>query len=119
METEIKDTHIHIRQLPDTHNPEVISSLNLMDYGRCWITNSGLFGWGGIRSSHPRNTRTGWYWGVDNYGDLIISPRNVVSDTDILFQNNNRIIGELISELKKNRILPRHSERDSKETKDD
>lgn len=47
------------------------------DYGRLAILNSGTFWSGDIRSSHPPNTREGFYWATR--GDtLFLSPRGAL-----------------------------------------
>jgi hypothetical protein len=93
-------------RLPDINKTTDVTSHGLRDYGRFAVLTDNTFWFGDELSSHPRTTRTGWYWAVtDNPDELLISARGSQFDLEELDGPNNPVIGLLVRELKKRRIL--------------
>ena len=99
--------NISFSRLPDTHRIQVIEEAGYIDYGRFAVTTSGNIVVSGINSSHPSNTKTGWYWAVDSGGNLTVSPRGAQLDNDELLKEDQFLLRCLIAELKKKHILPK------------
>jgi len=59
----------------------------------------------GLYSSHPSNTQIGFYWAVDQRGSLIISTRGNILDYDLLTTNENKLLGDIVGELKSRRLF--------------
>jgi hypothetical protein len=61
-------------RLPDIHDFKFLDE-RFNQYGRCALLTDGSFWFGNIKSSHPANTKEGFYWAVDLSKNLYISPR--------------------------------------------
>ena len=97
---------ISYTRLPDINRHEAITSYRLHDYGRFAVLTDNSFWWGDVLSTHPRTTKTGWYWAVgDKPDELLISARGSKLDLEALHGPDNPVVDLLIRELKKRRIL--------------
>ncbi len=61
------------KRLPDINKQSQLPP-GYNDYGRFAITNNGNLWFAGISSSHPPDTKDGFYWALSSYS-LFISPR--------------------------------------------
>ena len=98
---------IYLSRLPDTHKIQVIQDAGYINYGRFAVTTSGNILVSGINSSHPSNTKTGWYWAVDSQNNLTVSPRGAQLDNNELLKDDQFLLRCLIAELKKQHVLPK------------
>jgi len=93
-------------RLPDIDSYPELEMSGLLDYGRFAILNDGSFWFGDLMSSHPQNTRTGWYWGIDPAKNVIISARGSMLDNDIIRDPKSGILIWLINQLKMRHLIP-------------
>lgn len=70
------------RRLPDVNRERDVPS-DLDWYGRCAIVRDGTLWLGGVSSSHPRTTATGFYVGLSGR-TLFVSPRGCTLDWEDL-----------------------------------
>ncbi len=61
------------KRLPDINKQSQLPS-DYSDYGRFAITNKGNLWFAGISSSHPPDTKDGFYWALSG-NTIFISPR--------------------------------------------
>ena len=92
-----------------THDENQLQNYDIFSYGRFAITNSGSPWFGDLKSSHPMSTRTGWYWGINNGGQLIISPRGAQTDLELLKNPYSWIIDDLARYLIRQKLLARNA----------
>ena len=93
-------------RLPDIHSVTDIAKNELINYGRFALLNDNTFWWGDNLSSHPRDTKTGWYWAIPaGAREIVVSARGCKLDIEELMTPNNPIIGLLLRELKRRRII--------------
>ncbi len=95
-------------RLPDINNFDNLP-VEYSDYGRFGILTDGAYFFSHIASSHPRNTKYGYYWALNGAKDTIyISARGAVTDLDYA---DKPLIAYLIKQLRircKNVIIKKY-----------
>lgn len=97
---------VRLGRLPDLDSEEAAERRGLRAYGRFAITRGGRFWFGSARSSHPGDTRVGWYWALDQEGTLLVSARGVEADGLALFEDGRPTLAFLVERLVKLRVIP-------------
>lgn len=93
-------------RLPDIHAAAEVAKHGFESYGRFALLKDNAFWWGDNLSSHPRDTKTGWYWAIAaNTREIIVSARGCKLDLEELMTPDNPIIARLIGELRRRRII--------------
>ena len=100
----IMNMMIRITRLPDINSAQALEKYRYASFGRFALLRGGLW-FGGLHSSHPPSTATGWYWAVDRNGDLLVSARGAVLDVEILVRERKDILARLVDELVRRRII--------------
>lgn len=98
---------IRLDRLPDLCSDEAAQAQGFLDYGRFAVTNSGRFWLGPARSSHPSDTRVGWYWALEVDGTLLVSPRGAGIEGLALFNEGKPILALLVKRLVDIRAIKR------------
>jgi len=88
-------------RLPDISSFADLDRHGLVSYGRFALLQDGSLWVGDLHSSHPRDTKIGWYWAVSGEGKLLISARGAEIDNELLRSPESLILPQLISELKR------------------
>ena len=105
-ETHGDATRVVFSRLPDIHSATDIARNGLISYGRFALLRDNTFWWGDNLSSHPRDTKTGWYWAIPSGSrEIVVSARGCKLDIEELMAPDNPVIGQLLRELKRRRIL--------------
>jgi len=93
-------------RLPDIHRAADVAKHGFESYGRFALLNDNSFWLGDSLSSHPRDTKTGWYWAIAaKTREVIVSARGCKLDLEVLMTPNNAVIARLIGELMRRRII--------------
>ncbi len=93
------------KRLPDINSYPEFEKTGLRAYGRFAILNDGSFWFGDLQSSHPRDTKAGWYWAVDSARNVLISARGAELDNDIIRDPKTRVLKWLIGELSRRGLI--------------
>lgn len=97
---------IYLKRLPDISNDCQLQATPYAAYGRFALLRGGAgLWWGDLYSSHPATTQTGWYWAVDQNGDLVVSARGAGIDGEMLMRERRDILAWLVAELVRRKII--------------
>jgi len=94
-----------LTRLPDINSEQTVASHGLLRYGRFAVTRGGGFWFALAISSHPTNTEVGWYWAVNEAGELLVSARGAGIDGEALFNKHKPFLAQLIDQLVKLRCI--------------
>lgn len=90
---------IRLVRLPDINTQTVLDRYEYRAYGRFAVLRDGSFWWGELHSSHPKDTKIGWYWSISEVGDMLVSARGTQLDGESLFRDQKPILAILVMEL--------------------
>lgn len=91
--------NVIFKQLPDIHYEREYTKLGLNAYGRFGVLADSSLWIGNHLSTHPSHLIMGFYWAVDMYGNLILSPRNLKSEIEVLQGEDNVIVRGFFYEM--------------------
>lgn len=90
-----------VARLPHINSFADLARYGYRAYGRFAILQDGTLWVGDLHSSHPRDTKVGWYWAVSGEGKFLISARGAEVDNELLRSPKSLILPQLILELKR------------------
>jgi len=98
---------LRLSRLPDLSSHKAVLKAGFKRYGRFAILHSGALWIADAISSHPRDTKTGWYWATTWEGLLLVSARGAAADGEALFKGNRAVLALLVGELVKTKAIDR------------
>lgn len=99
---------IKLVRLPDINTSCQLAATPYQSFGRFALLRGGAgFWWGDLHSSHPSDTVTGYYWALDENGDLAVSARGAGIYGEVLVNERRDILALLVAELVKRKIIGR------------
>lgn len=96
---------IRLTRLPDIHAYDAAEAHGFRYYGRFAVTRSGGFFFADTVSSHPLDTKVGWYWAIVRDAELLVSARGSVIDGEALFHEYAPVLALLVEALVKRRYI--------------
>lgn len=91
--------------LPDVNTFADLERYGYRAYGRFAILQDGTLWVGDLHSSHPRDTKVGWYWAVSDDGTFFFSARGAETDNKLVSGSSYQILRLLITKLRSSKII--------------
>ncbi|HOM98510.1 MAG TPA: hypothetical protein P5519_09890 [Spirochaetia bacterium] len=96
---------IRLTRLPDIHSYEAAEAHGFYYYGRFAVTRTGGFFFAETISSHPSETKIGWYWAIAKADEVLVSARGAAIDGEILFKEYAPALALLVEALVKRHYI--------------
>lgn len=101
---------IRLIRLPDINTDAEVTRHRYSHYGRFSILQNSRFWFADAISSHPMDTKIGWYWALSDKGELLVSGRGAAQEGNLLFSEYKNTLLLLIDELARRRYISKPME---------
>ncbi len=98
---------IRLTRLPDIHSYASAAAHGFRNYGRFAVTRDGGFFFAETLSSHPSDTKVGWYWAIARDEEVLVSARGAAIDGEALFHEYRPALALLVEALVQRRYIPK------------